>query len=483
MADEVLVTEFRLNNKMSAPLAALNQQVKGFLGTANTAANNALPSLASGIGLITAAATAGGVALLGFGNAASQADASFDTMRRTFAGALGSLEAGNQMMQYLEQYATRSAFSLEGLAGASKQLAATGLDVGRFLPIMERFALVSSGVDPEGLIQVAGALARAKSGTFGEAMEVFRKAGVGAQDLRAQGINVTKGGEVQATAEQFFDALQRISEGRLKTIADSISGGAENIRANVGDVAGQAFRQIGAEVNKTLLPILTTFTKEMSILVNSGALKTITDEFLGMAPSVTNIGAAMEELAVALAEIPGVIKTVTGGIRDSFNWLRDRTKDFDITGRIIDGVTELFTGSDLRTAFNNVYFPEGGAGDQVREQLKRARNAIVPPVEAPKSQETPAATVVDLSKQTATNTAKLVDLQQKQLDLSRQILGGGTVAGEATSAVRLDRALGGSLSRGERMVLEGMQEISRAYARTGIAVQRNNGVRGSTQVR
>jgi len=495
MPDEVLVTEFRMVDHYSAGVQKANTATKGFLASAKglgagmakiggfglaAAAGvaggggallgfaNAASELAAGI---AAGVAAGGGALLAFANAASEASASFDTMKRTFAGALGGIEAGTQAMSYLESYATKSAFGLEDLARASAQLAASGLDVNRFLPIIERFALVTSGVDPQGLIQVAGALARVKGGSFGEAFEVFRKAGVGAQDLRAQGVNVTKAGEIQGTSDQVFDAIQKISEGRLKTIADSISGGAENIRANVSDVAGQLFRQIGDEVNQLLLPFLKSFTADMSLLVKSGVVPFLTDIFLGLGSGLKSSSTVLENFFVGLAQASIRLKYFV----DSIGYLIDVAKTIASGGRdqeAVDRVLKFSAGVKSGILDSQLKLSEA----QIRNRFRNARETPDGPAPA-----FPAAPQPDPRTQdpVARNTAKLVDLAQKSLDLQRQILGGGARAEEAASPVRIGAALGTNnpmTGKPERLLLQFAAELRAEMLGHQLGIARNSGM-------
>lgn len=475
MPDEVLVTEFRMVDHYSQGLQKISGATKGFIGSAKGIA----PAL-SGLGpfgkLAAGIATGGGIAagaaaLLTFANSASEASASFDTMRRTFAGALGGMEAGTQAMAYLDDYATKSAFGLEDLARASAQLAASGLDVGRFLPIIERFALVTSGVDPQGLIQVAGALARVKGGSFGEAFEVFRKAGVGAQDLRAQGINVSKAGEIQATSSEVFDAIQKISEGRLKTIADSISGGAENIRANVADVTGRAFRQIGDEINNLLLPILQSFTDGMTVLVKSGVVSVITNQFLALGSGLSASSSLFEDFMVGFAQIPIRLKNFVesiGFLVDTVKYLASLGQDQEAAKRIVKfsaGVENGLLDSQLKLS-----------DAQIRSRFKKARET--PDGPAPSFPTVPQPDELTQDP-VARNTAKLVDLAQKSFDLQRQILGGGARAEEAASPVRIGAALGTNspmTNKPERLLLQFAAELRAEMLGHQLAMARNSGM-------
>jgi hypothetical protein len=485
MATEVLVTEFRLNDKMSAGLRNLDNRVKLFLGNLGKG-DGGVKGFTRGIGQIGSVSGAAVAAVAGLGlgvgalvNSASQAAAEFDTMSRKFSGAFGSVDAGAQAMRYLESYATKSAFGLGDLADAATQLAVVGLDINRFLPILERFALVVSGTDPQGLSQVAGALARIRGGSFGEAMEVFRRAGVGATDLRQQGISVSKGGEIQATADQVFAAIERISQGRLKAIADAISGGDATARSNAEDAAARAFRQFGTEVNKILIPALQAFTQELSVLIDSGAIKRLTEEFVSLGAAFQVKPGLMEDLLVGFVDAAHAITTFASGVQGVADFI-EKLIPYTPGYKFLDDLSKIFNGMPIKEAFGLVYGTE--SGEEIRQLIEEARKRAKVEEPAPLPVDQGAATSPMV--QVADNTKKLVDLQKQQVDLSRQILGGGVAATEAASAVRLDQAIRGTGggSRGQQMLMAAVKQIVADVFGQDIAARRNSGVR-SAQVR
>lgn len=265
--------------------------------------------------ILAGLATATGV----FGFKAMQAAAAFDTMERTFGGALGDMSKGVQMMAAIERYATRSAFTMEALAEAATRLAAAGLSVKTYLPVMERFALVVGGPgSAEGLEMVARALMLAKGGAFGEAMETMRRAGVSAADIRAQGIDVSAAGQIKTTPEEFLRAIVRISEGRVKDIADAITGGAQNVLANVEDVLGQSFRAVGKELNEAFLPLIKKGSEHLTTLVESGVIRAIAEGFtdlLGALDGDDGVVKALDTLAVAALAAPKALAKFGEGLQ------------------------------------------------------------------------------------------------------------------------------------------------------------------------
>jgi hypothetical protein len=79
----------------------------------------------------------------------------------------------------------------------------------------------------------------------------------------------------------------------------------------------------------------------------------------------------------------------------------------------------------------------------------------------------------------ARNTAKLVDLAQKSLDLQRQILGGGARAEEAASPVRIGAALGTNspmTGKPERLLLQFAAELRAELLGHQLGMARNSGM-------
>lgn len=424
---ETLVTKQVLDDSQYSQAAKRVVGSTGMMGRALDGFTQNLGQL-SRLGL-WGAGLAAGLGAVGF--KAMQAAASFDTMTRTFAGAFGSMEAGAQTMRAMESYATKSAFSLEALARAGVTLAAGGLDLKTYLPVLERFALVISGVDPQGLQQVAGALLRAKGGGFGEAMEIFRRAGVGAGEFRGAGVAINKGGEVQATAEQFLAALVSISEGKLKTMADNISGGAETTISNTFDVLGQAFRAIGEELNAAFLPSFQEFTDRVRYIVESGVVKDIADGMIGLVTSMTGQGglkSAVDQVSVALLAIPGIMK----GLQEVFGSLWN-----------------MGAGPKVESALNWLS-RSTGAGSSIGDVLKEfyGINAAQAKFDAAKGVDksypefAPSPRDGGYLPQIARNTERAAAAQERALDLQRSIVGGGQVGQGALSPANLSRAKG-----------------------------------------
>ena len=391
---------------------------------------------------MVAFATAAGYA----GYKAMQSAAAFDTLERTFSGALGSAEAGEQMMRALESYGLKSAFDLTALSRAAATLASGGLSIKTYLPVIERFALVISGVDPEGLQQVAGALLRAKGGTFGEAMEQFRRAGISSQDPAFQG-RFNKGGEYVGNPDDFLKAIVSISEGRLKSIADAISGGAETDLSNAGEAIAGTFRAIGEELNVRYLPLIRDASDELMRLRDAGVIKAIGDGFLSIVDSITGQGGvtgAIKEFAVLLMAMPTIVDNLFG--KDSLvGWFKQAGKWIDehsATGIIKQW---MFGTSDAGDVLGDVW-----GTNEARERIESMLNASKG---KPKDVEIPeyaAPPLEPYTQQIASNTQELVDIEKRKLQ--QYALGGGEMGRFGVTPIEMsDVRTGGADKRAAQL--------------------------------
>jgi membrane protein DedA with SNARE-associated domain len=229
------------------------------------------------LGILTTGITVAGGVIGALGIKAANMAMEFERFTATIGGGLGSLDKGKEVMSALEDYAQKSAFGLQDLAQATTQMVAAGLNIQQVLPMAERFALIISGTNPEGLMQVAGALARIKGGSFGEAMEIFRRAGVSATDLKAQGVSVTKGGEILGSPTQIMAAIERISQGRPKEMADAISKTSSVTISNSMDALDKGFREVGSSILNSALPAISKLTESFNDIVSGGGLNGISD--------------------------------------------------------------------------------------------------------------------------------------------------------------------------------------------------------------
>ena len=95
----------------------------------------------------------------------------------TYAALTGSLDSAGQKMKYLQTYAAGAIGHFDDLAKAGTLLEAAGLQMERFIPIIDTLSGVFGGTS-EQVRELASAFGRVASGQMGEAMEVFRRFGI-----------------------------------------------------------------------------------------------------------------------------------------------------------------------------------------------------------------------------------------------------------------------------------------------------------------
>jgi hypothetical protein len=316
-------------------------------------------------------------------------------------------------------------------------------------------------------------LLRAKGGGFGEAMEAFRRAGVGANEFRAQGININNGGQVMSTAEDFLAAIKNISEGKLKSIADQISGGAETTISNAGDAIGRAFRQVGKVLNDEFLPVIAQMTEGIGNFATDGGFKLVTEALFGVGISASGTEDALTHFGAQLVRLPKIIETLgtgfkmlgdavvwlikkildpTGQGENIANWIKDHTN-----GKVGQGIidtSDFWAG--LAPAFNDLMGGiEAANFYDTMEQRKKGRLT-----KTAKDPELPDNGQPTKQDQIADYTRRTAEATEKQLEVYKSALGGGNNAKYATSAVNLSRAgkSGDAIDRGIRGLADAIRE-------------------------
>ncbi len=240
--------------------------------------------IANGIGGAISGLATGTAAFLGAEAAFAQKSFSnfqeYDLMVRQLTGALGSIEAGGQAMEFLKKEAAQTSFHLQELTAAGVMLASGGLGLKETLPLAEKFAAALGGT-PQDLEQVAGALLRIKGGAFGEAFEVFRRVGIGANELRSQGVKISKGGEVTSTAQEVMHALANLSgpDSPIGRMAEEVAKSAATKVSNAGDAAWIAMVEFGKAVSGSALPLIEQFTSGLQKITADGSVKVVADSF------------------------------------------------------------------------------------------------------------------------------------------------------------------------------------------------------------
>lgn len=409
-----LITKYTLQDDYSAKA----NQVVGSTGKLTAA----LGGVVAGVAALGAALGAATIAYVRLGQAAVSKFTTFDTIERSFIGIYGSAEQAAQMMAYLEAKSLRSAFGLEAMATAASSLALAGIDVGKFLPVVERLALVS-GQGEAGLADAASVLRRLRGGQVAEALgpEGLGRFGVNRQDLLAMGASFNAQGQFQGTVEQALDLIVRVAEGKLKRVADEVGKGAAATLSNVQDAWDKALTDAGRVIMTAFTPVLIEATEAFTALVKSGALKSLTAGFTSMAAAMSMVNWTV--LGQGLIGLSHMLQAV-----GSF-----------MSQVVLVGPVRALLG--IGSTIGNM--ARNAARDIAAFRVAMGGGGEVVPPPVPSVEDSPqVAQIAENTAQTAENTAKM-------LDLSRHIFGGGDLGrmgitpvemggGQRSSRVKID---------------------------------------------
>lgn len=205
----------------------------------------------------------------------------FDTLQRSFIGVYGSAEKAAQMMNYLRDVAMVSAFQFRDLADASRSLSVAGLDVGRFLPIAQGFALAMGHINGAGLEDFISILRRIMGGNTGFALgpRGIGRYGVSRQELEQYG--ATFGGANQShftgSINQAFDAIEGVYKSRIAKIAESVTASSEVVLSNWKDSIKQATIDFGAGMAQNVIGPIKAVTSALNTLRQAGVIKNLAD--------------------------------------------------------------------------------------------------------------------------------------------------------------------------------------------------------------
>lgn len=396
-----LVTKYTLDasgyhkgaGQVSNVTKSLSSSIAGGLSGISPMAglNASMTGMSAIFGLFAAEVGVAGVALNKF--------LEFDTAASIFAGAFGSLEKGKAVMSDLQDYAQGSAFKLDALTEATTRLVAGGLDIDRFLPLMEKFSLAANGLKPEGLLEVASAFLKMKGGSMGEAMETIRKAGISADDLRKQGVKIDKGGQVQSSSEEVFTALEKIAGpgSKIAGIVAALTDSKATKFSNAMDAMDKSMVMFGDTIATFATPYVLTFSNKLNDMTKDGTITTLAESFTTLLQSIMGGGSGQEGFAKGLDNAAFSIAVFNGAL-----------------GEAIDSFKKLGFGfSDEELKFAKLGFDIMKIINKPDEVLKTDKG-------------TPPAT--DPVPVIAKNTSKMVELQKQTLDLHKMVFGNGAAA-------------------------------------------------------
>lgn len=505
MADEVLVTEFRLKDNYSQQVRHINSSTKSFLGTLSGAG-----SAVANFGLTVAKAFGGAsLAVVGFLGAAGNSAANFDAQVQGLEAYAGSAENLAFQMSRLKDAAKLPGLGFEEAIVGATRLQAAGLSFETAERSLRGFgnalALVGGGRDDlNGVILALTQIASKTSVSAEEINQIAERVPQIRQIMKSAfgTANTEELAKMGITSSVFIDRILGPLL-MLPKAADSAKNTFENLRGAIE----QAFVGIGRAANNYLVPAAQQLGKLIEFANDSGLIGEIgagiTKAFTGQsgAPSADAFIRPFAMVAARLTLLGDYINlfrsafligidTWKVGIDSLVIALKMVQNRLDFSGRNQVDPVGIFSNSEadfrLKAAFNAADRTMlGYAIEDTNKKASEKEQQIVDSFTAAGKQaqangafgdgerKDPASPV----NKVAANTGKMVELQKQQLDLSRQILGGGTVASESASPVRIGQALGrgGQGSRVEQKLRELVREVYNETMGVSIASQRNTG--------
>jgi tape measure domain-containing protein len=499
---EELVTVFRLQDRYTPQLNAMKSATQSFFGSVRGGVNT-LENLGK------AFAVAGGAAsafLVGAGIAA----ADFDAKVKGLEAYAGSAENLAYQLGRLKEAAKLPGLGFEeAIVGATK-LEAAGLSFSTAERAIRGFgnalALVGGGRDDLNGVLLALTQMASMSQVSAEEINQIAQRVPQIRSILKSAFGTADTQKIQDMGIAPIAAIERMLPFLLKlpTAANS----AKNSFENLGSTMSQAFITIGRAANEWLVPAADQLGKLIDYANDSGILKMVgqgvMNAFTGGqgAPQADAFVRPFAMIASRLVFLGDYIKLFKNSISIFIDvWkigvdvldigMQDLARKLSPREWFAEAPRGIFYGDQIGLAqAAMVTMASAGSNklgyDNLNDKATDLENSIVKGFQDsqkndkgasafdPGGDQSPLNPVV----QTATNTAKMVQLQQKQVDISRQILGGaGTVGGDAASPVRINQALGGGGSSKLNYHLQQVvHEILRQSSTQQMAIQVNSGV-------
>jgi hypothetical protein len=288
--------------------------VDNFMSVIATGLYNATSALGNAIGSL-------GKSFVEFTSNAVQEATKVETMRITFEALTGSAEKAGYMMQQLRSYALKGVGEFDNLTQSAIRLYEAGLNPLRFIKMVDVMGKVVNPQNPaQGSFQISDAVARGVSGgNFGMALRVFRKVGIGINDMIAEGLNVSGGNHITEKFEgQFVLAIENIYRKKhLERLGTQLEGSMDVAFSNLRDSWNYLLSEFGAAWFPLIHKIVESVGSFLRFLSTSGEASKIGKGFADAFGSIfdkmggaNSIISFLSYLTATLEMLPSILKTV-----------------------------------------------------------------------------------------------------------------------------------------------------------------------------
>jgi hypothetical protein len=206
-------------------------------------------AIAAGVGLV--ASKLGGLLSAGIKRGV-EFNSSIEQASVTFKVLTGSADKARKRVKLLYDYAAKTPFEFPDVLNAGKMLETVGLDIKKWIPIVGDVAAAFNVLPDE----VARAVARIKSGDFGEAFERLRDFGISKKMLLGEGLVFDKSGSYKGSVDDALKAIENIVKKRYKGMAEAQSKTFQGMLSTLTDTLnsglGEAVKPLFDEIKAKL---------------------------------------------------------------------------------------------------------------------------------------------------------------------------------------------------------------------------------------
>jgi len=257
------------------------------------------------------ASVAGIGAFTAFTTAAVAEATKVERLTLSFAALGHSMAFGRAELTFLREYATHSINTFDNLTAAALRLQTAGLNPNRFIRMLDVMGGIM-GPGAQGLNQIADAFARISSGSnMGMAMRSLTRVGIGYNDLRQEGVNVSGRNQIKATPEEVLSALERIFQRKFGEMGDYLQSSMTTRFANLQDAWLRLLDSFGKAWFPLITNILDALTPFINFLSASGEIEKISAAFANLFGGMKDGGwirILMFGVAI-LEDLPNIIQT------------------------------------------------------------------------------------------------------------------------------------------------------------------------------
>lgn len=377
-----------------------------------------------------------GKAFIRFSKDALEAHASMQALRLEMDGIYGSTQKGGQAMDYLFAVSQKSAFMMKDLGQSMKDLAISGLDVNRFLPLAQTLALVKAHslgeqIGPEGLNEAIALFRRLEGGqeTLALGPRGIGRFGIDRNELEAAGGQFDQNGHFMGTVAEGFDVLAKALN-KLTPVAQKLVDSDAVKLSNLRDAIYRATTDAGDGVARNVMSGVGTLTDGINELTNQHFFADTVDNIYQALdiPGLINAGGGfkgvIEDAGVELAGLAAHAHEVgdtIGSIIKVFGIIKD-AEDYVNPSYWVNRIAGHIVGLDDPSNDPAQAAEKGAAGEaelqrKLDERRKKRVGGRLPT--APSSPSVPGSgnddlkAVRDLNKEQAEYQRKMVQHMEK----------------------------------------------------------------------